>query len=88
MATHKSARKRARQTLRRHARNRHQRSRVQGAVKQAREAIAGGNSENASGALRTAESLLRRAASKGAIPRTRASRQVSRLAKAANRLHG
>jgi len=88
VATHKSARKRARQTLRRRARNRHQRSRVQTAVKQAREAIAGGNTESASGALRTAESLLRRAASKGAIPRTRASRQVSRLAKAANRLQG
>ena len=70
-------------TLRRRARNRHQRSRVQNAVKRAREAIAEGNTESASGALRTAESLLRRAASKGAIPRTRASRQVSRLAKAA-----
>ena len=52
----------------------------------AREAIAAGNTESTSGALRTAESLLRRAASKGAIPRTRASRQVSRLAKAANQL--
>jgi small subunit ribosomal protein S20 len=88
VATHKSARKRARQTLRRRARNRHQRSRVQNALKQAREAIAGGNTESTSGALRTAESLLRRAASKGAIPRTRASRQVSRLAKAANQLQG
>ena len=86
MANHKSARKRARQTLRRRARNRHQRSRVQNAVKRVREAIAEGNAESTSGALRTAESLLRRAASKGAIPRTRASRQVSRLAKAANGL--
>ena len=86
MATHKSARKRARQTLRRRGRNRHQQSRVRTAVKRAEEAIAEGNAESAGGALRTAESLLRRAASKGAIPRTRASRQVSRLAKAANRL--
>ena len=86
MATHKSARKRARQSLRRRARNRHQQSRVKTAVKQAREAIAEGSAENVGGALRTAESLLRRAASKGAIPRKRASRQVSRLAKAANQL--
>jgi ribosomal protein S20 len=61
---------------------------VQSAVKQARAAIAEGNIESASGAVRTAESLLRRAASKGAIPRTRASRQVSRLTKAANQLQG
>ena len=84
MASHKSARKRARQALRRRARNRHQQSRVRTAVKRAREAIAEGNAESASGALRTVESLLRRAASKGALPRKRASRQVSRLAKAAN----
>ena len=86
MATHKSARKRARQALRRRARNRHQQSGVRTAVKRVREAIAEGNAESASGALCTAESLLRRAASKGAIPRKRASRQVSRLAKAANQL--
>jgi small subunit ribosomal protein S20 len=88
VASHKSARKRARQALRRRARNRHQQSRVRTAVKRAEEAIAEGNAESAGGALRTAESLLRRAASKGAIPRKRASRQVSRLAKAAHQLDG
>lgn len=85
MAQHKSAKKRARQSLRRRARNRHVRSRVKRAVKQARTAIAEGDGPAAGGALRNAESVLRRAASKGAIPKKRASRQISRLARHAQR---
>ena len=84
MATHKSAEKRARQALRRRARNRNRRSRLRTAVRQARTALAEGG-EAVAGAVRDAESLLRRAASKGLIPRKRASRQISRLARAANR---
>ncbi len=83
MATHKSAQKRARQALRRRARNRQVRSRVRTAVKAAREAIGSGKPEVVTESLRSAEGLLRRAASKGVIPKKRASRQVSRLAKAA-----
>jgi small subunit ribosomal protein S20 len=86
VADHKSAHKRARQALRRRSRNRHQQTRVRSAVKRVRAALAEGDSEATAGALRNAESLLRRAASKGVIPWKRASRQVSRLAKASNQL--
>lgn len=85
MATHSSAKKRARQSLRRRERNRHQRSRAKGAVKKARAAIDAGDAAEAGTAIRDAESVLRRAASKGAIPRKRASRLISRLARRAVR---
>ena len=86
MANHKSAKKRARQTLKRTERNRHTRSRVKSAVKSARTALAAGDAGETAAALKTAEGILRRAASKGAIPKKRASRSVSRLAKSQNRL--
>lgn len=82
MATHKSAEKRARQALRRRARNRQVRSRVRSAVKDAHGAVASGPAPQAQEAVRAAEGTLRRAASKGVIPKKRASRQVSRMAKA------
>ena len=84
MARHKSAQKRARQDVKRRERNRTIRSRTRSVVKTLRselEAGAAGVVEK----LREAESALRRAATKGVIPKRRASRQVSRLAKAANR---
>lgn len=84
MATHESARKRARQSLKRRARNRHLRSGLRSALKHARSTLAGGDAEAVPTALREAESALRRAASKGVIPRKRASRLVSRLARSAN----
>lgn len=85
MANHKSAKKRARQDLKRRARNRQVRSRVRGAIKACREAVAGDDAEQAGNALRTAEGVLRRAATKGVIPRKQASRRISRLSKAKNR---
>jgi small subunit ribosomal protein S20 len=84
VATHASAEKRARQALKRRARNRHQRSRMRTAVRQAQAAIPAGG-EPAAAALQQAESVLRRAASRGLIPKQRASRQVSRLARRAHR---
>jgi small subunit ribosomal protein S20 len=86
VANHKSAKKRARQTLKRTERNRHTRSRVKSAVKSARTALTTGDAGETAAALKTAEGILRRAASKGAIPKKRASRSVSRLAKSQNRL--
>ncbi len=86
MANHKSAKKRARQTIKRTERNRHTRSQVKSAVKGARTALAAGDAGETETALKTAEGVLRRAASKGAIPKKRASRSVSRLAKSQNRL--
>lgn len=86
MANHKSAQKRARQDLVRRARNRDKRSRVRRAIRAARAAIAGGDSGEATAAVRQAESLLRRATSKGVLHRKTASRQISRLSKAAQGL--
>jgi small subunit ribosomal protein S20 len=86
VADHKSAKKRARQTLKRTERNRSTRSRVKSAVKSARAALSAGDAGETETALKTAEGVLRRAASKGAIPKKRASRSVSRLAKSKNRL--
>jgi small subunit ribosomal protein S20 len=86
VGTHKSAIKRARQTLNRRARNRHQRSRLRTAVRKAREEIAGGDAAAATAAVRNAESLLRRAASNGILHAKTASRQVARLARAAHRV--
>ena len=83
MAQHKSAKKRARQALKRRARNRGVRSAVRTGVKAFR--TEAGTGEAATASLRSAESLIRRAASKGVIPKKRASRQISRLAKLANR---
>ena len=84
MANHKSAKKRARQDLVRRARNRDKRSRVRRAIRAARAAIAEGDAGSAAAAVRQAESLLRRATSKGVLHAKTASRQISRLAKAAN----
>ena len=85
MATHKSAKKRARQDIKRRARNRQVKSRVRGAIKNFREVVAGDDTANAVDALRAAESILRRAVTKGVIPRKQASRRISRLSKARNR---
>ena len=85
VANHKSAKKRARQDLKRRARNRQVKSQVRGAVKNFRTVIEGGDVGKTVDALRAAERELRRAATKGVIPRTRASRRISRLSKAKNR---
>ena len=85
LAQHKSARKRARQAIKRRTHNRGIRSSVKTGVKSARAAIETGDGEAATAAARIAEGLLRRAASKGVIPKNRARRQVSRLAKGAHR---
>ena len=85
VANHKSAKKRARQDLKRRARNRQVKSGVRTAIKTFRAAADGGDADASGVALRRAESTIRRAATKGVVSRKRASRQVSRLAKANNR---
>ena len=84
MARHKSAEKRARQDVKRRERNRTIRTRTHGVVKSLRSEIESGGTA-VEQKLRNAEGALRRAATKGVIPKRRASRQVSRLTKAANR---
>jgi small subunit ribosomal protein S20 len=84
LANHKSAKKRARQTLKRTARNRHICSGTRTAIRNLRSAVNAGDSEQSGTALKVAEGVLRRAASKGAIPKKRVSRQISRLTKSRN----
>ncbi|TMA24513.1 MAG: 30S ribosomal protein S20 [Deltaproteobacteria bacterium] len=61
-------------------RRRQVRSRLKTAIKYARVAIAGSDGAAASDALRKAEREIRKAASKGVLSKTQASRRVSRLA--------
>lgn len=83
MANHKSAIKRARQNEVRRERNRAIKTRVRTTLKRARAAVESGSDE-APELVRSAESQLRRAASKGVIPAERASRLVSRLSRRAH----
>jgi small subunit ribosomal protein S20 len=86
LANHKSALKRIRQSERRRKRNQHIRSGMRTQVKRLRQAIEAGDAEQANAQLTATERSIRRAASKGVIPRQRADRSVSRLAKAVNAL--
>ena len=83
MANHKQALKRHRQSEAAHARNVHYRTTVKTAVKKAVAAVDKG-AEFLTAAFRKAESVLQHVASKGVIPKKRAARKTSRLAKALN----
>jgi small subunit ribosomal protein S20 len=80
MGNHASAKKRHRQSLKRHARNKHVRSTVRSAVRKARRSSAEGAADASQSCLE-AERLLRRAATKGIVHPKTASRTVSRLQK-------
>ena len=81
MANTKSAKKAARQTVRRTAVNKARRTRLRSSVRKVEEAIASGNKEAATGALKEAEPIIARTAQKGVVHRKTASRKVSRLVK-------
>ena len=83
MANHKQALKRHRQSESAHARNVHYRTTIKTAVKKA-VAVVGKSKKVATEAFRNAESVLNHVASKGVIPKKRAARKTSRLAKALN----
>ncbi len=84
MANHKQAQKRHRQSVAAHARNIHYKSMVRTFVKKALAQQETPDTPAATEAFRKAESVVMHAASKGVIPRKRASRKVARLAR---RLH-
>lgn len=86
MANHKSAEKRIRQNEKRRMRNKNVRTAMRTVVKNCRTALEGTDVEDARGKFQQAERSLRRAASKGIIPKARADRSVSRLAKRLNAL--
>jgi small subunit ribosomal protein S20 len=79
MANTKSAKKAARQTVRRTEVNKARRSRLKTFVRKVEEAIASGNKEAANLALREAQPEIQRSASKGIIHKNTASRKISRL---------
>lgn len=81
MANTKSARKAARQTVRRTTANKGRRTRLKSSVRKVEEAIASGDKEAAAAALKAAEPVIARNAQKGVVHRKTASRKVSRLAK-------
>ena len=79
MANTPQSEKRARQNERRFAINKARRSRMKTSVKKIEEAIAAGKRNDALAAVREAEPVLMRSASKGVIAKKAASRKVSRM---------
>ena len=79
MASHASALKAHRQSLKNREHNREFRSRLRGALKDVRAAIDGNDRPAAHAALRAVVSLIDRMASKGVIHRNAADRYKSRL---------
>jgi len=81
VANHKSALKRHRQSQEQRVRNRHYRATAKSSVRKVTDAIASGDAANGVKALQAASSTLSHVASKGVIPKNRAARKISRLAK-------
>ena len=84
MANHKSALKRIRQSESRRKRNQHIRTQMRTMVKRCRDAFDSGDETRSTDAFKIAEREIRRAVSKGVIPKQRADRSISRLAKRLN----
>ncbi len=81
MAQHKQALKRQRQSEQKRARNQSLKSRMKTTVKKAVSAAESKDASAKAAAFREAESEIRHVAQKGVIPKKRASRKVSRLAR-------
>ena len=79
MANTKSARKAARQAVRKTAINKSRRTALRNSMRKVEEAIATGDRAKASDALKAAEPAIMRAAQIGVIHKNNASRKVSRL---------
>ena len=81
---HKSAIKRARQSIKRTQRNKAILHNTKTATKKVRSAVADKNTELAQSLLRDATSALHKAVTKGALHRNTASRRISKLATKVN----
>ena len=79
MASHKSAEKRARQTVKRTAVNSVRSSRLRGSIKKVEEAIKSGDKKAAAEALKAAQPEIQRGATARVIAKNAAARRVSRL---------
>ncbi|MDJ0765513.1 MAG: 30S ribosomal protein S20 [Myxococcota bacterium] len=86
MANHPQAKKRNRQRIKQTARNRHIRTTMRTSVKRVRTLIEKGDLELAKTALGVAVKNLDKAAVKGVLHRRTASRTISRLSIAVNKL--
>jgi small subunit ribosomal protein S20 len=86
LANHKSALKRHRQSLKRRARNKSVKTRVKNVIKAVRLAAEQKDAGKAAEALRTATSVLDRAAQKKVIHWRTAARKISRLSKLVNNI--
>jgi small subunit ribosomal protein S20 len=80
MANTKSARKATRVIARRTEVNKARRSVLRNSMRKVEEAIASGDKNVASAALKAAEPVIMRAAQRGVVHKNNASRKVSRLA--------
>lgn len=83
MANHKSAEKRARQTLTRTARNYYYRTRIKNITKAVTAAT---SKDEATAAYKAADQYLQKMVSKGILKKNTASRKISRLANFVNKI--
>lgn len=79
MANSPQAKKRARQNERRYAINKARRSRIRTHLRKVEEAIASGDQDAATAALRQAQPELMRGVTKGILHKNTAARKMSRL---------
>lgn len=86
MANHKSAAKRARQTIKKTQRNRFYRTRIKNITRAVREAVEANDRTAALEALKVANKSIHSFVSRGVLKKQTASRKVSRLTKAVNAL--
>ncbi|MDA3043314.1 MULTISPECIES: 30S ribosomal protein S20 [unclassified Campylobacter] len=86
MANHKSAEKRARQTVKKTERNRFYRTRVKNMTRAVREAVDSKDLAAAEVALKVVNQSFHAFVSRGFLKKETASRKVSRLAKLVNTL--
>jgi small subunit ribosomal protein S20 len=81
MATHKSAEKRHKQSLKKRDRNRSAKSTIRTAIKSANVALTGDDKKDAEAKVKKAVSLLGKAKSKGILHKKNSSRNISNLNK-------
>lgn len=86
MANHLQSKKRARQTTKRAVRNRHIRTTLRTSIKRVRHSISEANQSEATEALKAAVKQLDKSVTKGIMNRRTASRLISRLTVAVNKL--
>ena len=86
MANHKSAAKRARQTIKRTEANRFYRTRLKNITKAVRQAAANGDKAAAQEARKVANKNIHAFVSRGFLKKQTASRRVSRLALLVNKI--